>query len=516
MVVGTQSYACTVHGPITFPGSHPRADHKFGLDEFIKRLIDTEAVQRLRWIRQNGLAHFVFNTMEHSRFSHSLGVAFVARRMMDRILTNSGLDPADEIYWEWKYETVAAALLHDIGHGPFSHTLEEILKVIHPKGNEFKHEQMTLKLIKEKTQVHEVLESCKPGMAQRVARFFTKEEVASYEDKNSRDGKSSEHNDDQESGAWRYRIVSSQLDADRLDYILRDAQMAGLKGAGFDLSRILQHLYVRPQNQRYFILDRKAVEALESALLVNDQLYRAVYYHRKVRAATAMMKTLLLRVADLVKEEKDRNRLFNRRDNHPLLELIEKGGLIKWEIYLNLTENHIWALIEQWKEDEDPIVKDYASRLWYRKLHCAVEINGHDDGRQKEEGALKELKTSDIAQKIESLATSQKPLGEYLRKYYILSDTSRRKSYKEGDSIYLGNQKKEDDKPTALEFESSSRIIHMLREQHKIEYVIYPDIQSETISNSSESANLKDDSVSQEFRTVEANEGSDVMKKSSL
>jgi HD superfamily phosphohydrolase len=107
--------------------------------------MDTEAMQRLRWIRQNGLAHFVFNTMEHSRFAHSLGVAFVARRMMDRVLLNSGLDGKEheENAWTWKYETIAAALLHDIGHGPFSHSLEEILRAIHPgqpKDKQFDHE----------------------------------------------------------------------------------------------------------------------------------------------------------------------------------------------------------------------------------------------------------------------------------------------------------------------------------------------------------------------------------------
>jgi HD superfamily phosphohydrolase len=83
-----QSYACAIHGPITFPGSQPHKGYNQGLNDFMKSLINTEAVQRLRWIRQNGLSHFVFNTMEHSRFTHSLGVAFVARRMIDRILLN--------------------------------------------------------------------------------------------------------------------------------------------------------------------------------------------------------------------------------------------------------------------------------------------------------------------------------------------------------------------------------------------------------------------------------------------
>jgi uncharacterized protein len=445
---GMQSYACVVHGPITFPGSSAHEDFTLGLNDFIKGLINTDAVQRLRWIRQNGLSHFVFNTMEHSRFTHSLGVAFVARRMIDRITLNSELDR--DLAWNWKYETIAAALLHDIGHGPFSHSLEEILLAINPtlsKNEQFDHEYMTLRLIQEDTQVNKVLKSCSEDLPERVAQFFLK-----------KDERATDH--------WRYRIVSSQLDADRLDYIIRDARMAGLMGVGYDLDRILQNLYVRNPDDPYFILDRKAIEALESALLANDQLYRAVYYHRKVRVATAMLQALLLRVADLAKENQKYSKELFKRENHPLLKLIQDGRNIDLKAYLSLTENHIWALIEEWREHPDPIVNDYANRLWYRNLHTAVDISGHDEGNREGKKALQKLIDEDY------LNLGQEK--EKLSKYYVLSDTSRRKSYKEGDSIYLGNQKKPNDSPSTLEFDQSSRIISMLREQHKIEYVIYP------------------------------------------
>lgn len=446
-LVGIQGYACAVHGSITFPGSKLCDGYKQGLNDFVKALIDTEAVQRLRWVRQNGLSHFVFNTMEHSRFTHSLGVAFVARRMIDRILLNSEVDFEDA--WKWKYETIAAALLHDIGHGPFSHSLEEILHAITPnlpKEKQFSHEDMTLRLIQEKTtNVNKVLSFCSEDLPEQVAQFFLKKE-------------------DRKKDHWRYRIVSSQLDADRLDYILRDAQMAGLKGVGYDLDRILQNLFVEKDDALYFILDRKAIEALESALLANDQLYRAVYYHRNVRSATAMLRTLLLRISDLLKQDLQSSKNLFKRDNHPLLILIKDGIKIDLEIYLNLTENHIWALIEEWKECADPIVKDYANRLWHRNLHIAVDISGHDDGNEKEEKALQKL----LSEKYLDLGKDD------LSKYYVLSDTSRRKTYKEGDSIYLGNQKTPNDSHGTLEFDQSSRIISMLREPHKIEYVIYP------------------------------------------
>jgi uncharacterized protein len=466
---GMQSYACAIHGPITFPGNK-HTGYKLGLDAFVKKLISTEEIQRLRWIRQNGLSHFVFNTMEHSRFTHSLGVAFVARRMIDRISLNSGIKDTEKI-WDWKYETVAAALLHDIGHGPFSHSLEEILNAINPN-QQFKHEEMTLRMIQEKTEVHKVLKDCHKDLPNQVAEFFV-------------ENRKKDH--------WRYRIVSSQLDADRLDYILRDAQMAGLKGVGFDLDRILQHLYVGDYlKDHYFVLDRKAIESLESALLANDQLYRAVYFHRKVRAATAMLQTLLLRAASLVKDEilkgtddKIILRLFKYK-NHPLLELIKnvlRGEKVNLKAYLKLTENHIWALIELWREDPDKILKDYAHRLWSRDLHCAEEFHGHDEGVKKEKKALQKLMDEKY------LRLSKDDLDQY----YVLSDTSRRKSYKEGDSIYLGDQKDPVKKPISLEFEQSSRIIRMLVEPHTLEYIVYP--RSTDKSQSDQSSALPSEKV---------------------
>ncbi|UJB73244.1 HD domain-containing protein (plasmid) [Acaryochloris sp. 'Moss Beach'] len=107
------------------------------LNNIIRKLIDTPELQRLRYIRQNGLTNIVFHSMEHSRFAHSLGVAHVARRMYQRVLLNSDL--TDKVEPQLRVSTVIAALLHDIGHGPFSHTFEEI---IHDIGHtNFSHEK---------------------------------------------------------------------------------------------------------------------------------------------------------------------------------------------------------------------------------------------------------------------------------------------------------------------------------------------------------------------------------------
>jgi HD superfamily phosphohydrolase len=449
---GMQSYACTVHGPITFPGSQATIGHNLGLNEFIKRLIDTAPLQRLRSIKQNGLCHFVFNTMEHSRFAHSLGVAFVARRMVDRITINSELDR--DAIWPIKYKTIAAALLHDIGHGPFSHLMEEILGSVHRSSPEksFCHEEMTKRIIEDSsTDVYQVLSQCSTDLPQSVAEFFDKKKTVSKK--------------------WYHRIVSSQLDADRLDYILRDSQMAGMKGCGYDLDRILQHLFIDAtsgvENAENFMLDTKAIEALESALLVNDQLYRAVYYHRKARIASAMLKALLLRVATLVNEDPGSQESLFDDASHPLLALLKEGGKISVAAYLRITDHTIWNLIDKWANSNslDSIIKDYSWKLMNRRLHTAKPIQDCAEAREI------------LGQEIERFRDSN-DLGitneREIAQYYVFTDTSRRKSYKSGDSIYIGKMKSPCVPAEKLEETQKSRIVRILADPHVIEYVIFP------------------------------------------
>jgi HD superfamily phosphohydrolase len=451
---GMQSYACTVHGPITFPGSQGAEGYTLGLNEFLKKLIDTAPLQRLRSIKQNGLCHLVFNTMEHSRFAHSLGVAFIARRMVDRITLNSDLDR--DAIWPIKYQTIAAALLHDIGHGPFSHLIEEILRDVHRGSPEksFCHEEMTKRIIEDpSTDVYRVLSECNASLPSTVADFFDKNPSASKK--------------------WFHRIVSSQLDADRLDYILRDSQMAGMKGCGYDLDRILQHLFIDaskgPENAENFILDAKAIEALESALLVNDQLYRAVYYHRKARIASAMLKALLLRVATLVNEGSSHQDSLFGDDSHPLLLLLREGGRISVASYLRITDYTVWNLIDKWanSHDCDTIITDYSEKILNRHLHTAKPC--HDSA---EANTILEPEIVHFRENNDLGITDD----QTIRKYYVFTDTSRRKSYKAGESIYIGKMKDPTALAEKLEETEKSRIVKILADPHVIEYVVFPAI----------------------------------------
>lgn len=444
----TNTYQCSVHGAIEFPGN------KSGLNQLVKSLIDTPEMQRLRHIRQNGLAAMVFSSMEHTRLAHSLGVAYVARRMVDRIGLNSESEINRDELWSIKRNTVAAALLHDLGHGPFSHTFEEILKDIKKP---FHHEEMTIRILEEDTtEISRVLRDFDQELPKQIAGYISKKrrlEIGSH---------------------WSHQLVSSQMDADRLDYVLRDAKMAGLTGTTYDLDRILKNLYIHPDKDKkeFIAVSRHATEAIESFLLALDQLYRIVYYHQAVRAATVSLKAILRRAVQLHLEAPETAAIFPTRLNgkpHPLSLLIEKGDTIELIDYLRLTDSSVWALLDLWREHQDPILQDLCSRLWKRNLCKAIPIKDAVHGHNLYEQAL------ELTQKqIPDVENREKA------KFYVALDVSRRNTYDQEDAIWLFGE----NTPTqTLQQDKFSRIIQVVREQHLIQYLMVPaEIEQQLVS----------------------------------
>lgn len=421
-------YQDPIHNAIEFPGKH--------LNQSMRSLINTFEVQRLRHIRQNGLANLVFHGMEHSRFSHSLGVAYTARRMFDRITQNY----EGEIDASLKLTTVAAALLHDIGHGPFSHTLEEILK---EAGILFHHEEMTLRMIDDpSTEVHQVLTTIDNGLPKRLVPYIDK------------DNRPEDH--------WSYKLVSSEMDADRLDYVLRDAQMAGLDGTRYDLERILRMLSLHPEQPALLAIDRRATEAVESFLLALDQLYRAIYYHKTVRAATVLLKSILNRA--ILLQRNDTPDLFPRSlekgQEHPLALLFSQGNEVELDDYLRLGEEHIWAMIDRWRDHSDPILQDLSNRLSKRNLPKTIAVFSNDIN---EATALKG-KAIDLTCKTLKISSQD-------AKYYVTIDQPRRLTYKDKDAIWLTGR---DIPPKQLQNEQNSRIIEVIKQQQDFPRVIFP------------------------------------------
>ncbi len=234
------------------------------------RLLDTKPFQRLRYVRQLGLAHLVYPGATHSRFEHALGAYHLARetvRVLEASASAGGAasTPAAGFPAEDREIVVAAALLHDIGHYPFSHSLEE-LGVPH-------HEDVAGPLIREGEIADILRRELAPDAPERIHDLVRGRSASPLQG-----------------------LISGSIDLDKIDYLRRDAMMCGVAYGEIDVDR-LRHalvLVTDPASGRTAVgLREKGLSALESLLFAKYQMYRNVYWHHAVRSATAMYKRLV-------------------------------------------------------------------------------------------------------------------------------------------------------------------------------------------------------------------------------
>lgn len=416
----------------------------------VRKLVDCREFQRLRHIRQNGLTNLVFHGAEHSRFSHSMGVAHLAREMYGRIERNSDAPPEPD----HKVATCVAALLHDVGHGPFSHTIEEILK---EDGIPFDHEVMTQRLIEESdSDIYKILSDVDKMLPTEVVYYINKERRT----KERRD----EH--------WRYRLVSSQLDADRLDYLLRDSLFAGVRG-GFDLTLLLDSL--QQLDGKRIAVDHHAIVTVEAYLVMLDQMYRAVYYHKAIRAASALLSSVMRRAFEL--HRNGDGAIFSSATEHPLHKLADSGQKVEVNQYVRLSEFHVWALIETWRWHADKVLSDLANRLLARHLFKTLDVDPtHRKLLDKVENHAKTLTSRKLAH-----------VDDKTVAYYVSVDEPNRTSYKRYDwrselpdeSIWLVG----DGTQQTIEENSQSKIVSALKETKYFHRLVFPaEIRSSLLS----------------------------------
>ncbi|MBN1944114.1 MAG: HD domain-containing protein [Bradymonadales bacterium] len=309
-------------------------------------LIDTPEFQRLRFVRQLGLASLVFHGAEHSRFAHSMGVAHLARRIFDQLHPDTPHDDPVRV------ATIAAALLHDIGHGPFSHAMERVFGM--------SHESYSYALIADpSTRLHQVLSFYDPDLPLRVAGYF-------------------------ESATHHYTkaIVSSQMDADRFDYLSRDSLMTGVEVGRYDLERILLML---GHDEHGLLADVRAYEAIEGYLIARYHMYRLVYFHKAVRAAEVMLQLMFERAKDLM------NKGVAVISADSLLGRLMCGERLPAADYCQLSEIDSWAQIRSWSRHPDPILADLAGSLFERRLFRSLEQTIESPDHQREIERLEEL-----------------------------------------------------------------------------------------------------------------------------
>jgi uncharacterized protein len=293
-------------------------------------LIGTKEFQRLRRIKQLGTTFLTFHGAEHSRFNHSLGVYEIVRRIIDDVFAGRP---------EWNNNerllTLCAALLHDLGHGPFSHSFEKVF--------DFDHEDFTRKIILGDTEVNKVLLKVGKDFPEKVAEVIAKTSEKKLV----------------------VSLISSQIDADRMDYLQRDAYFTGVSYGQFDMERILR--VMRPREDQV-VIKKSGMHAVEDYIMSRYQMYWQVYFHPVSRSAEVILTKILHRAKQLFEE----NYSFKYEPIHFTSIFNEKVTL---EDYLKLDESVILYYFQIWQEEADPILSDLCRRFVNRNLFKFAEFD---------------------------------------------------------------------------------------------------------------------------------------------
>ena len=304
--------------------------------EVIWNCLDSKEFQRLRRIRQLGGDFQVYPTAEHSRFSHSLGVYEIVRRMVTEVKSL-----CVELTEYEKVCVMLAGLLHDVGHGPFSHAFEHITN--------HSHEEYTAKIILGNTELNAILRAVSEKLPQDIVSII-------------------QHTHEND---ILNQIVSGQLDADRMDYLLRDSYFTATSYGQFDLERILRTMRVRKtiEGRKVIVVKYTGIHSVEDYIMARYQMYWQVYYHPVARSYEAVFIQLFNRLKDIFKVDKD---YFE--DMKVLIPFLEKSE-VSVDEYFKLDENSLLYCCALIQDKEDKIAADLAKRLQNRRLFEYVDYN---------------------------------------------------------------------------------------------------------------------------------------------
>src|SRR5687767_11044664 len=302
--------------------------------ELMMRLIDTGEFQRLRRIKQLGLGLYTYQGAEHSRFTHSLGAFHLMTRVLDRLSDRYAISSADRI------AARAAALLHDVGHGSFSHVMEKVLS--------FHHERWTVDVIlNESSEIGTLLRSHSPDLPAKVASIIE----GTFQP------------------AALAQLVSSQLDVDRMDYLLRDSLMTGAKYGIYDLEWIINALAIEEEKDRIYV-GARGLYAVEEYLQARYYMFRQVYFHRTLRSAEAVLRSTLRRALNLLDEGES---VWYAADT-AFEKVLRKAPLTVSE-HLEVDDSDVLFHVKQWQRATDPILKDLSCRFTGRRLFKAIDLD---------------------------------------------------------------------------------------------------------------------------------------------
>ncbi len=302
--------------------------------QLMMRLIDAQEFQRLRRIKQLGLGLYTYQGAEHSRFTHSLGAFHLMTRVLDRLSERHSIAEKDSV------AARAAALLHDVGHGSFSHIMEKVLG--------FHHEQWTVQvLLSEHTEVGALLHSYSSELPLKVASII--------------EGKF------QPSALGQ--LVSSQLDVDRMDYLLRDSLMTGAKYGIYDLEWIINALAIDEEADRVYV-EARGLYAVEEYLQARYYMFRQVYFHRTLRSAEAVLRSIIRRALQLFTDGKE---VWHAEGT--AFEKILRREPLSITDHLQVDDSDIIFHVKQWQTSDDAVLGDLSRRFIARRLFKAIDLD---------------------------------------------------------------------------------------------------------------------------------------------
>lgn len=408
------------------------------LGQLLLDLVNCREFQRLRRIKQLGFSEIVFPGANHSRFAHSIGVMHTARLFLARILS---LLPEGKITDDHKTIVLVAALLHDTGHGPFSHAFESVT------GD--KHEKRTRQIIEdESTEVHKRLKAFAQNLPQQVAAFFLEDPTGS--------------SNGAMVPAYLTHVVSSQFDADRSDYLLRDSYAAGTDYGTFDLRWLLDHMYVDEDHACLF-LGRKAFHGTEQYVFARYHMYQTVYFHKATRSAEVMLRLLFKRYKELLdgRETKDKPNVV---PGTPLALVQAFSGALHLDDYLQLDDATITEFFKRCEVSEDSILKQLAAGLLNRRLYKCFDVTGVDHGslREFEREAEKIVSAKINGWPVDYLLALDAPADTPYKVYEPVEDNP-------ATQILIESKK---GKPTPIDHESDQ--VNVLRKQITLQRIYFP------------------------------------------
>jgi len=320
-----------VHDVIAFRLERP-------VDQLLFRLLNAAEFQRLRRIRQLGMASLAYPGADHSRYSHSVGVMETARKIIAQLRQSFYISEEDVTV------CLAAALLHDLGHGPFSHVFERVSGV--------SHEDLTQRVILDPdSEVHQVLLEHDDTLPKRIIGMITCVPSRTY----------------------LCDILSSQLDADRLDYLLRDNLMTGSQYGNYDLGWLLHALTIDEKSSRLAVT-WKGVSAVEAYLQSRYHMYHNVYFHKVVRSAEGMLKLALQRAKRLAVQE----RLTWPKEENPVYKAL-LGQKLDIEEFTELDDISVMHCFKLWADADEPILAALCRGLLYRGLFKTIDLSRFTD-----------------------------------------------------------------------------------------------------------------------------------------